>query len=75
MFNQLRSLLAKQFRIPEDSITMESELKKDLHADSIDFMQLLMTVEDKYGITIPDEELADFETVGDIVKYLEKAGK
>lgn len=72
MFEQLRAILAKQFRIEEEKITPESNIATDLHADSIDLMQLLMTVEDEYGITIPDEILITFKTVGDIVNYLEE---
>jgi len=46
--------------------------KVDLGADSLDILQLLMRIEDKYGITIPDEALATFETVSDVVAYLER---
>ena len=46
--------------------------KKDLGADSLDILQLLMRIEDQYGIVIPDQELAKFETVGDVVNYLEQ---
>ena len=51
---------------------MNSLIKKDLGADSLDILQLLMRIEDQYGIVIPDQELAKFETVGDVVTYLEK---
>ena len=56
-------------------ITADSRIKEDLGADSLDVMQLLMTIEETYGIMIPDEELAEFRTVGDIVRYLEKIRK
>lgn len=72
MFEKLRTLLSQQFKIDESKITPDSDLKNDLHADSIDFIQVLMTVEEQYGITIPDEALATFVKVGDIVEYLEK---
>lgn len=72
MFDELRKILAKQFRIPEESITAQSDIKADLHADSISLIQLLMTVEEDYGITIPDEVLMNFKTVGDIAEYLDK---
>jgi len=75
MFEELRKLLAKQLRIDESKITPESEIKKDLGADSLDIMQLLFNVEEEYGITIPDEELATFNTVADIVAFLEKLKK
>ena len=49
-------------------------IKKDLGADSLDILQLLMRIEDQYGITIPDKALATFKTVGDVVAYLEQEG-
>ena len=48
---------------------------EDLGADSLDVLQMLMTIEEEHGITIPDEELATFETVGDILAFLEKNQK
>ena len=71
MFELVKGLLAKQLRIPADQITLESKIKDDLGADSISVLQLLMTIEEDHGIVIPDEELATFETVADIVSYLE----
>ncbi len=72
MFEAVRKVMAEQLRIPEEKITPESKIKDDLGADSLDILQLLMTIEEEYGITVPDEELAAFETVGGIVKYLEE---
>lgn len=71
MFEKLRKLIALQLKIPEDKVTMESKIKDDLGADSVDILQLLMTLEDEHGIEIPDEKLVRFNTVGDIVEYLE----
>ena len=71
MFEKLRKLIALQLKIPEDKITMKSKIKDDLGADSVDILQLLMTLEDEHGIEIPDEKLVRFNTVGDIVEYLE----
>lgn len=75
MYESLRKLLAKQLRIDESKITPDAEIKKDLGADSLDIMQLLFTVEEEYGITIPDEELVTFTKVSDIVNYLESLKK
>lgn len=75
MYESLRKLLAKQLRIDESKITPDAEIKKDLGADSLDIMQLLFTVEEEYGITIPDEELVQFTKVSDIVNYLESLKK
>lgn len=71
MFESVKKLLAKQLRINEENITPASKIKDDLGADSLDILQLLMTIEEDYGIVIPDEELATFETISDIVNYLE----
>lgn len=72
MFEEVKAILAKQLRIADPAtINPESKIKKDLGADSLDILQLLMKIEDEYGLVIPDEALADFETVGDVVGYLE----
>lgn len=72
MFDKVKAILAKQLRKDPAIITPESRIKRDLGADSIDILQLLMRIEDQYGIVIPDEELATFNTVGDVVAFLEK---
>ena len=71
MFEAVKEALAKQLRIPAEIITPRSEIKDDLGADSLDILQLLMTIEEEMGVTIPDEALAKFTTVQDIVEYLE----
>jgi len=76
MFEEVKAILAKQLRIADSgTITLDSKIKKDLGADSLDILQLLMRIEDGYGLVIPDEELAAFETVGDVVKYLDSLKK
>lgn len=76
MFEEVKAILAKQLRIADpDTITPDSKIKKDLGADSLDILQLLMRIEDSYGLVIPDEELAAFETVGDVVNYLDSLKK
>jgi len=72
MFEDVKKLLADQLKVEEEKITPESRIKEDLGADSLDVLQLLMTIEEEHGIVIPDEALATFEKVGDIVAYLEK---
>ena len=70
MFPEVQKILAKQLRIADPAtVTLESQIKK-LVADSLDILQLLMRIEDDYGIVIPEEELATFVTVGDVVNYL-----
>ena len=72
MFERVQTILAKQLRLSPEKITPESRIMKDLGADSLDILQLLMRIEDQYGIVIPDQALAKFETVADVVTYLEK---
>ena len=72
MFDKVKAILAKQLRKDPAIITPESRIKRDLGADSIDILQLLMKIEDQYGLVIPDQALAKFETVGAVVAYLEQ---
>ena len=72
LFNDVKKVLAKQLRRPEEGITAESRIMEDLGADSLNILMLLMTIEEDFGIKVPDEELAVFKTVGDVVSYLEK---
>ncbi len=71
LFAEVRTVLAKQLRKPEDIIKPESKIIDDLGADSLNILMLLMTIEEDFGIKVPDEELADFRTVGDVVSFLE----
>ena len=71
MFEKVKEVLVDQLNLKEADITLDTNIKKDLGADSLDILQLLMSIEEEYGIQIPDDELAGFETVGDVVTYLE----
>ena len=71
MFEKVKETLAKQLNIDASKVTPEARFKEDLGADSIDILQLLLTIEEDYGIVIPDEKLVTFSTVSDIVGYLE----
>ena len=74
MFEKVRAILARQLRLDPGKVTLDSQIKKDLGADSLDILQLLMRIEDQYGFTIPDKALATFNTVRDVVAYLEQEG-
>ena len=67
----IREELAKQFKRDKESITLDTALSEDLRADSLDVMELLMTMEEKYGVVVPDEDIINFQTVRDIVEYVE----
>lgn len=75
MYEEVKTILARQLRIAPERVTLEAQIKKDLGADSVDILQLLMRLEDDYGITIPDQELAKFETVNDVVTFLDNLPK
>ena len=71
IFEQVRDALAQQFEVEPDSITMDTNLIDDLGADSLDVVELIMSLEDSFGISISDEDAAQLYTVGKIVDYLE----
>jgi acyl carrier protein len=71
MFEKVKEIIASELGVEEDKITLESTFKDDLGADSLDLFQMVMAIEDEYGIEIPTEDLEKMSTVGDIVKYLE----
>ena len=75
MYEQVKEILARQLRVSPDKVTMDAQIKRDLGADSVDILQLLMRLEDDYGIVIPDQELAKFKTVGDVVAFLDSIKK
>jgi acyl carrier protein len=75
MYEEVKTILARQLRIAPERVTLDAQIKKDLGADSVDILQLLMRLEDDYGIVIPDQELAKFETVNDVVTFLNNLPK
>ena len=72
IFDNVRNALAEQFEVDAESITMETSLIDDLGADSLDVVELIMSLEDLFGITISDEDAAQLYTVSRNVDYLEK---
>ena len=75
MFEKVRAMLAKQLNLSPDKITMESDVVKDLGADSLDVVELLISLEDDYGIYMPEDDIANVKTVKDIVEMIEKLNK
>ncbi len=71
MFEKVKSILMEELQIDEKDITPEAELSADLGINSIELADLVMLCEDKFGITIDDDDIHKFVTVGDVVAYLE----
>lgn len=71
MFEQFKALLVDELQIVEENITIESELSSDLGINSIELADLVMMCEEKFDLSIDDEDLHGFITVGDVVNYLE----
>ncbi|NLD18923.1 MAG: acyl carrier protein [Clostridiales bacterium] len=73
-FEKIKGIIAEQLGIKEDIIEMETHLMKDLEADSLDAVEIIMAIEEEFGIEVPDEDAEKFQTVSDIVSYVvEKA--
>ncbi len=73
MFEELKKFLVDELRVNPDDVTMEAELTTDLGINSLELADLVYLCEEKFNIVIDDEELHNFNTVGDIVRYLEAA--
>ena len=71
VFEKIRDILCQQLDVEEEKITMESNITDDLGADSLDVVDLLMSIEDEFDMEIPDEKIEDVKTVGDLVGYIE----
>ena len=72
MFEKIRSIISEKLSIDDvDTITLDTSLTEDLEADSLDAVEVIMALEDEFGIEIPDEEAEHFKTIGDICKFIE----
>lgn len=71
VFEKVKQMLAEQLDADIDSLTMETNIAKDLDADSLDVVELLMTIEDEFNIEIPDEEIENIRTIGELTDYIQ----
>ena len=71
VLEKVKAILSEQFDVEEDKITAETDLQEDLGADSLDVVDLLMSIEDEFDIEVPDEEVENLKTVGALVSYIE----
>ena len=72
MFEKVCEILADKFDADASTMTMDTKVKEDLNAASLDVVELMMDLEENFGITISDEEATQMSTIGDIVKYIEE---
>jgi acyl carrier protein len=71
VFEKVRDILAAQFDVEEDSITLETDILDDLGADSLDVMDLMMTLGDEFDMQVDDSEIENITTVGALVNFIE----
>ncbi len=72
MFETLRKIIAEEFNIDEESITLDSKLDADLGINSLELAELAFRLEDEFDSEIKDEDISSLITVGDVVDYIEK---
>ncbi|AOY77347.1 acyl carrier protein [Clostridium formicaceticum] len=73
VFEKVVNIIAEQLGVEEvASITKETSLIADLEADSLDAVEIIMAIEDEFGVEIPDDEAENFKNIGDIIAYVEK---
>lgn len=71
VLEKVKAILAEQFDVEEDKINADTDLQEDLGADSLDVVDLLMSIEDEFEVEVPDEEIENIKTVGSLVSYIE----
>ena len=71
IFDKVKEILVDQLDVEDEKVTMEASIIDDLGADSLDLVDLVMSLEEEFDVEIPDEQVENIKTVGDIVKYIE----
>ncbi len=71
VFDKVKAILVDQLDVEDESVTMESSISDDLGADSLDVVDMVMSLEEEFDIEIPDEDIENMKTVGDIVRFIE----
>lgn len=72
VLEKVKAILSTQFDVDEDTITPETNIMEDLGADSLDVVDMLMSLEDEFDVEISDEEIETLQTVGEVVSYIEE---
>ena len=73
-YEKMKEIIADQLGVSEDEVTLEASFKEDLDADSLDLFELVMALEEEYDVEIPSDDLAELNTVGDVINYLKDKG-
>ena len=71
VFEKIKNILAEQLDADADEMTMDTNIAKDLGADSLDVVELLMSIEDEFEVEIPDEEIENIKTIGELTEYIQ----
>jgi len=71
VFEKVKEILCDQLDVEEEQVTMDSNIVEDFGADSLDIVDLIMSLEEEFDKEIPDEEIENIKTVGDIVRFIE----
>ncbi|MCI6019427.1 MAG: acyl carrier protein [Clostridiales bacterium] len=74
MFEKIREIICEQLSVDESEVSLEASFKDDLGADSLDLFELVMALEEEYGIEIPTDDLSQITTVGEVIEYLKAQG-
>ena len=72
VFEKVKELVARELKVDPEKITLETHLIEDLGADSLDAVDLIMALEDEFGMEVDDETAQNAKTIGDLVKYIEE---
>lgn len=71
VFEKIKAILAEQLGTDENDMTLDTNIAKDLGADSLDVVELLMSIEDEFDVEIPDEEIENIKTIGELTDYIQ----
>lgn len=71
VFDKVKEIIVDQLDVDEDKVTANANIQDDLGADSLDVVDLIMSLEEEFDVEIPDEAVENIKTVGDVVKYIE----
>lgn len=75
IFEKVQAMLAEQLNVDKNKITLDTNIVEDLKADSLDVVEMLISLEDEFGVSVPDEDAKDLKTVGKLVEYIEAKQK